>query len=134
MLREINEEAAEAKGDIVAEKIKALADSVTLKPDASREWMGKAEWMYREFKVIGQFEDSEYWLLQGKVSTWQSGRKTIGFVLAKTVGEGSGIERKVLATKDLDVAKACYAVWLRTGAMAYPEYLTEEYFRRNPNL
>lgn len=121
MVTGMQEEVTKTNDNLIGALIKRLADSVTLTPDTDAQWMsgmnGPRERFFSTFKQVGRLGDGVY-LLSGRVSDVMTRRKKPGFLILRLDGSG-GMSWFDVSIRDVQIAKATYAVYLKTGAYPY---------------
>lgn len=143
-MRESNEEMAQARGDVVGELVKELSKGVTMTADKDSSWVTEKGWdYYIKGKQIGFFYDStngaNWYVFSTQVRNYATGRKMLGYGVycprpTGEIGTNSkpmySLGRSEYATKDLDVVKAAYAIYRKTGAFPHVNDLNNEDFLR----
>lgn len=126
IMREMNESSMEAKGDWVQDRIKELAATVELKPSTDTSWIPpEMQWALSKYIPVGLLADSGYFLFTGKVTNYDTKRKTTGFVVINTASDVR-FNRMDYATKDIDIPRAAVAIWRKKGVLPYMFQLTNE--------
>jgi hypothetical protein len=143
-MRESNEEMAQALGDVVGDLVKELSQGVTMTTDKDSSWVTEKGWdYYIKGKQIGFFYDStngaNWYVFSTQVRNYVTGRKMLGFGVYCPMPTGEigtngkprySLGRSEYATKDLDVVKAAYAIYRKTGAFPHVNDLNNENFLR----
>jgi hypothetical protein len=109
-------EARAALENSIGSMQKALADTVQLTPDSDTSWiMDSFKYSLSEYKQIGRFGDSKFYLFSGKVRDIYTKRKCNGLVLAYT--DGRWLSRIEIPGIDQTIVKAMYALYLKNGTL-----------------
>jgi hypothetical protein len=118
IVTEMQEDVAEATGNDLEGRIKGLAETVELVPDTDTTWQN-GDWRLSRFKQLGQFDQSGYYVLSGKVRNPTTRRVCNGLLLARRNSSG-WMETTEIAGTDQSVLRAMFALYRKNGVM--PNY------------
>lgn len=129
MTASLEEDAAESQEEAAARAIKAMADKIALEQGDSKDWIGGWEFLRQKLQTFNQVgrlvapSGGSAYLLSGKVKN-VNGRMVKGYML---VINAASFNFEYVPDADIDVAKAMYYAWDKSGFM--PSY---RYFMDRP--
>lgn len=118
IMEELQSESREKEAESAVDLIAKLSERVTLTKDEDASWLGRWDWFVSSTKgkQIGTVDG--WYVFQERVMSWETRRKSLGYVFRRLEKDGSGSEslsRHEIAVKDLNTALAAFFVFQKTG-------------------